>query len=61
MNASFPQFIKKPLNQVPATNQNTEDIEGYYYTGNDGSQVACWESKSGRESQKNINTPLMNT
>jgi len=52
MSGSFPEFIKRPLNRVPPTNQNTDDIEGYYYTANDGSQFACWESASDRKSKK---------
>ena len=52
MSTAFPDFLKIPLNQVPNNSQNTDGIEGYYYSANDGSQVAFWESKSARKSQK---------
>jgi quercetin dioxygenase-like cupin family protein len=38
----FPPFMKNPLNQVDKTSQYSKDIEGYYYTANDGSQMAYW-------------------
>lgn len=49
---SFPDFIKSELNKIDQNQQNTKDIEGYYYTGKDGSQVAFWECYSNRESKK---------
>lgn len=52
MSTKFPDFLKNPINRVPKSSQNTDGIEGYYYSGNDGSQVAFWESSSVRESQK---------
>jgi quercetin dioxygenase-like cupin family protein len=38
----FPEFMMKPMNQVPAGQQNTPDVEGYFYTAADGSQMAFW-------------------
>lgn len=35
----FPDFMKRECNIVPVEQQNTSDIEGYYYTANDGSQI----------------------
>ena len=49
---SFPDFMKSELNKIDQSQQNTKDIEGYYYTGKDGSQVAFWECYSDRESKK---------
>lgn len=40
---AFPEYMKRDQNQVPTTAQNTPDIVGYYYTANDGSQMAFWE------------------
>jgi hypothetical protein len=36
----FPEFMFNEKNMIPASQQNTPDIEGYYYTANDGSQMA---------------------
>jgi quercetin dioxygenase-like cupin family protein len=49
---SFPEFMKRLANKVPAVSQNTSDIEGYYFEGSDGSQMAFWECHSDRTSQK---------
>ena len=32
---TFPEFMCRPGNRIPASQQNTPDIEGYYYTAND--------------------------
>jgi quercetin dioxygenase-like cupin family protein len=48
----FPGFMKNRLNLVPAEAQNTEDIEGYYFEGKDGSQMAYWTCYADRESKK---------
>jgi quercetin dioxygenase-like cupin family protein len=48
---NFPDFMKAGANKVPAAKQNTSDIEGYYYTANDGSQMAFWTCYSDRESK----------
>ena len=31
----FPKFMYNEKNRIPASQQNTPDIEGYYYTAND--------------------------
>jgi quercetin dioxygenase-like cupin family protein len=38
----FPGFMKRQMNRVPAGQQNTPDVEGFYYTAADGSQMAFW-------------------
>jgi quercetin dioxygenase-like cupin family protein len=38
----FPTFMKNPENRVENKDQYSKDIEGYYYQGNDGSQIAFW-------------------
>lgn len=48
----FPDFMRNEMNLVPSGAQNTEDIEGYYFEGKDGSQMAYWTCFSDRESKK---------
>ena len=48
----FPEFMKNPKNRVPAGQQNTDDIVGYYYEGADGSQIAFWECHTPQISKK---------
>lgn len=48
----FPAFMKNPTNRVDSSQQNTDDIEGYFYEGSDGCQMAFWECHSGRISKK---------
>ena len=36
----FPDFMKNPKNKIDPLQQNTPDIEGYYYEAADGSQMA---------------------
>ena len=48
----FPDFMKNPKNRIDASQQNTADIEGYYFEGADDSQMAFWECKTDRMSQK---------
>ena len=48
----FPDFMKNPQNKVGASQQNTDDIEGYFYEGADNSQIAFWECYSDRISKK---------
>ena len=43
---SFPEFMKNPKNRVENKDQYSQDIEGYYYEGNDGSQMAFWTCKT---------------
>ncbi|MDP3481054.1 MAG: hypothetical protein Q8R88_14900 [Desulfoprunum sp.] len=49
---SFPDFMKNPKNKVDASQQNTDDIEGYYFQGADETQIAFWESHTDRISKK---------
>jgi quercetin dioxygenase-like cupin family protein len=48
----FPAFMKKELNRVPSSAQNTNDVEGYYYEAADGSQAAFWTCRSAQTSKK---------
>lgn len=48
----FPEFMKNAKNRIDASRQNTADIEGYYFEGKDGSQMAFWECSSDRISKK---------
>ncbi len=38
----FPKFMKNASNHIESDQENTKDIDGYYYEGNDGSQIAIW-------------------
>lgn len=46
----FTAFMRQPINRVPQAQQNTPDVEGYYYTAADGSQMAFWTCLSDRVS-----------
>jgi quercetin dioxygenase-like cupin family protein len=48
----FPAFMRSEANRVPASSQNTEDIEGCYFQGADGSQAAYWTCRSHRVSKR---------
>ena len=48
----FPAFMKSKQNRVPTSQQNTEDIEGYYYRGANGGQVAYWTCHSDQVSKQ---------
>ena len=48
----FPKFMKRQANIVDKSQQNTEDIEGYYYEAPDGSQMAFWECHTDRVSSR---------
>ena len=48
----FPEFMKRTINKVDPSQQNTDDIEGYYYKGKDDSQIAFWECHADRISKK---------
>ena len=50
----FPEFMKNALNHIDSKQQNTPDIDGYYYEGKDGSQICFWTYYSDRESKENI-------
>lgn len=51
---NFPDFMKKSVNRVPNQQQNTPDIDGYYYTAQDGSQIAFWTCLADRISNEHI-------
>ncbi len=48
----FPEFMKNKRNHINGKEQNTEDIDGYFYEGADGSQMAFWTCYSDRIAQK---------
>lgn len=50
--SDFPRFMKILSNRVDSSQQNTDDVEGYYYTSNDGSQMVFWTCHSDKESNK---------
>lgn len=47
----FPAFMKNEKNRIGADQQNTPAIEGYFFEGADGSQMAFWTCHADRESQ----------
>lgn len=47
----FPGFMKNEVNKVEASQQNTSDIEGYYFEGRDNSQIVLWECHADRTSK----------
>lgn len=49
---NFPEFMKSPKNRIASSAQNTEDIDGYYFEGSDGSQMAFWTCYSDRISKE---------
>lgn len=48
----FPAFMKNIRNHIGSNEQNTEDIDGYFYEGVDGSQMAFWTCYADRVSNK---------
>jgi hypothetical protein len=46
----FPEFMKNPKNRRNQSDQHTPSIEGYYYEGADGSQMAFWTCHADRVS-----------
>jgi mannose-6-phosphate isomerase-like protein (cupin superfamily) len=48
----FPVFMKNDLNHIDTSDQNTRDIDGYFYEGADGGQMAFWTCYSDRVSKK---------
>ena len=44
--------MMRPMNKVPMQQQNTPDIQGYYYTAADGSQMAFWTCMADRISEE---------
>lgn len=48
----FPEFMKSKKNHISSNQQNTQDIDGYYFEGQDGSQMAFWTYYSDRVSKE---------
>jgi quercetin dioxygenase-like cupin family protein len=48
----FPAFMKNVLNYIDSGQQNTKDVDGYYYEGNDGSQMAVWTCRADQVSKE---------
>ena len=48
----FPEFMKSEKNHISSNQQNTKDIDGYFFEGEDGSQVAFWTCYSDRTSKE---------
>jgi len=48
----FPEFMKNKNNRISPAEQNTADIDGYFYEGAEVSQIAFWTSYSDRISKK---------
>lgn len=48
----FPDFMKAGANHIDPGEQNTADIDGYFYEAADGSQMAFWTCYSDRKSKK---------
>ena len=46
--------MKNELNHIPSHQQNTKDIDGYWFEGRDGSQICFWTYFSDRESKENV-------
>jgi len=47
----FPEFMRSRSNRIGSDQENTDDVEGFYFTGNDGSQMAFWTARSDRTSK----------
>lgn len=50
----FPEFMKSERNHIDSNQQNTKDIDGYYFEGADGSQMAFWTCFSDRFSKEHM-------
>jgi len=50
----FPRFMKSIANHINGYQQNTDDIDGYYYEGKDGSQMAFWTCYADRNSKEHV-------
>lgn len=44
--------MKSKIDHIGSFEQNTQDIDGYYYEGADGTQMAFWTCYSNRASKK---------
>lgn len=52
----FPNFMKNEKNHIPVGEQNTPDIDGYFYEAADGSQMAFWTCYADRVSKKHTHS-----
>ena len=59
LNERFSDFMKSKMNHIDSNQQNTPDIDGYYYEGADGSQICFWTYFSDRESKENVIKKIM--
>ncbi len=50
----FPGFMKQTSDHIDSAQQNTPDIDGYYYEGKSGGQVCFWTYYSDRISKENV-------
>lgn len=48
----FPEFMKSEINHIDSKLQNTKDIDGYFFEGEDGCQMAFWTCNSDRTSNE---------
>ena len=48
----FPEFMRNEKNHISSNQQNTKDIDGYFFQGEDGSQMAFWTCYSDRVSKE---------
>ena len=48
----FPDFMTNTKNRIDASQQNTEDVEGYWFENANGLQTAFWECHSDQTSKK---------
>ena len=46
----FPEFMKSKKNHIDSSQQNTKDIDGYFYNALDEGQMAFWTYYSDRVS-----------
>ena len=53
---TFPNFMKSPENKIDVSEQNTDDVEGYFFSGADDTQVAFWECHADRISKKHTHS-----
>ena len=50
----FPRFMKDPRNRIDPSQQNTADIDGYFYEGADGGQICVWTYRADRLSRETV-------
>lgn len=52
----YPDFMKNSANRIPASDQNTPDVEGYVFDGADAqhTQMAFWTCKADRVSGEHV-------